>query len=263
MPGFERPGLELGMYQADADLSDEKHQFTAVWLGVGKNATSIPGNAAILKKAAAAAPDAGQPPAPAQTQLVHTFKVTDTAFASTSTYSILLGGTNLDHTKGQGETAEQVLTDLGQKAKTAEAKVLFAVSKQGADNILKLRANDGSALDIAEGDTVGLTVSSAQEPVPADDDDAGDDEDAGVGELKGGPLGILQNRPQQGEACNVLISGISMVVAGGEWAPGDSLGVDDDGAVVKVTDGAVLGVAAKSAVKGAISSILLLPRTTA
>ena len=85
---------------------------------------------------------------------------------------------------------------------------------------------------------------------------AGED---GAGEIKGAPLGILQNRPVKGEACTVMIRDVSMCLAGSDWTPGDTIGVDADGNAVKV-DGAGFAIAVESAAKGDISTILLLPR---
>lgn len=246
---FERPGLELGMYSADADFSAQEHQYTAVWLGVGTVGTTIAGNAAILKKAQA---DNNAPAVPKQKD---SFTLTDPVAAGT-TYSFKLGGELISHVAGASEDAAAVLGALGTAAVAEEANLQQSVDSSGTAPKLVLEAKTADAF--AYSDFVALSHTS---DVPAPAPGSNGNEAPGAGELKGGPIGILQNCPLRGEACLVLVSGISIVRAGGEWAPGDTLGTDADGNVVKHAGGPVLGIASEGATKGALSSILLLPRS--
>lgn len=49
------------------------------------------------------------------------------------------------------------------------------------------------------------------------------------------PLGILLNKPSTGEAAEILLNGVGKAKVGGTVQPGDLLGPDTDGMLIKVT----------------------------
>ncbi|RZL29665.1 MAG: hypothetical protein EOP64_00235 [Sphingomonas sp.] len=248
MSGFECFGSAMGFLPADQDMSDEKHQFTPVWLGVGTSNTPLRGNAACLKKAV----KSGPAPAPAPNQQ-DSFTLADADITVGKAFGFTLNGTAISHAAAANETGTQILTDLGNKAKAADSALNSAVSAAGGTTTLKLSAKTADAVAYTAIQNLGHT---ADVPAPAP---AVKDSDDGAGEIKGAPLGILQNRPVQGEACSVMIRDVSNCLAGSDWTPGDNIGVDDDGNAVKV-DGAGFAIAVEAAVKGDVSTILLLPR---
>jgi Uncharacterized conserved protein (DUF2190) len=72
-------------------------------------------------------------------------------------------------------------------------------------------------------------------------------------------VGVCQNKPQvAGQAATVAIRGISLILAGGAFDPGDELESDSNGRAVVATTGKVLGIAVEAA-GGAdqLSSVLL------
>lgn len=73
-------------------------------------------------------------------------------------------------------------------------------------------------------------------------------------------FGVLQNNPLQGEACEIARLGITQAKAGGSFANGDSLKLDDDGQFIKADAGdtAVVAQALEQAVLGDITTIYIL-----
>jgi len=72
-------------------------------------------------------------------------------------------------------------------------------------------------------------------------------------------FGILQNNPVQGEACEITRKGTSQAKAGGSFANGDLLKLDDDGAFLKAADGdTVVAQAIEQAVLGDITTVYIL-----
>lgn len=72
-------------------------------------------------------------------------------------------------------------------------------------------------------------------------------------------VGIAQNKPQvAGQAVTVAIRGISQVLAGGAFAPGDKIDTDGTGRAVKASTGNGIAIAVEAA-GGAnqLSSVLL------
>lgn len=62
------------------------------------------------------------------------------------------------------------------------------------------------------------------------------------------PYGILQNKPDEGEAVEVMVIGISNVIAGDTFSAGALLGSDASGNAVEVTaDQAIYGAIAREA----------------
>lgn len=73
------------------------------------------------------------------------------------------------------------------------------------------------------------------------------------------PYGVLQDKPVNNFAADVMTRGITKVIAGGTVAAGDRIGTDANGAAVKLTEGTdttkyVVGVALQAAVSGDIFS---------
>lgn len=73
----------------------------------------------------------------------------------------------------------------------------------------------------------------------------------------GSIVGILQNNPLQGEACELTCLGISKAKATGSFSVGDELSIDAQGGFVKASGGTVVGIACEQAVAGDITSVLL------
>jgi len=72
-------------------------------------------------------------------------------------------------------------------------------------------------------------------------------------------FGVLQNNPILGEACELTRKGTSQAKAGGSFAPGDSLKLDDNGAFVLAADGdTVVAQALEQAVLGDITTVYIL-----
>lgn len=72
-------------------------------------------------------------------------------------------------------------------------------------------------------------------------------------------VGVIQNKPQvAGEAGTVAIRGVSRVLAGGAFVPGDAIDVDVEGRAVKAGAGNGVGIAVEAAtVANELSSVLL------
>jgi len=75
-------------------------------------------------------------------------------------------------------------------------------------------------------------------------------------------LGILQDKPNLGEACGVMVYGVSKVKVVGGITGGSNVEVGVDGALTNATSGAVVGIALESVGDGGIGSILLTTRTS-
>lgn len=72
-------------------------------------------------------------------------------------------------------------------------------------------------------------------------------------------FGVLYNNPIMGEACEICRKGTSQAYAGGSFANGDLLKLDDNGAFVKAADGdKVVAQALEQAVLGDITTIYIL-----
>lgn len=70
-------------------------------------------------------------------------------------------------------------------------------------------------------------------------------------------LGVLQNNPIQGEACELTCAGITKAKATGDFSVGDELSVDAAGGFVKASGGTVVGIACEQAVAGDVTSVFL------
>lgn len=77
-------------------------------------------------------------------------------------------------------------------------------------------------------------------------------------------LGILQNKPDAGEAANVMVGGISKVVAGtGDLAAGALFMAHTDGTAVTASGSGKypLGMVIKGAAAGLLATVLIWPGT--
>lgn len=74
-------------------------------------------------------------------------------------------------------------------------------------------------------------------------------------------LGVLQNKPEAGEAAEVMVYGVAKVTAGGTISRGNRVGTDSAGKAVAKTADADLtcGIAVTAAASGELVSILLTP----
>ena len=73
-----------------------------------------------------------------------------------------------------------------------------------------------------------------------------------------GPIGVLQNNPLQGEAGELITSGITKARAGGTFTVGDNLTVNSSGLfVIAATGNLIVGKALESAVSGEVCAVLL------
>jgi hypothetical protein len=72
-------------------------------------------------------------------------------------------------------------------------------------------------------------------------------------------VGVCQNKPQvAGEAATVAIRGVSRVLAGGAFIPGDKIDTDANGRAIKSGAGNGIGIALEAAtVANELSSVLL------
>jgi len=79
------------------------------------------------------------------------------------------------------------------------------------------------------------------------------------------PIGILQDKPKEGQAANVRMLGISKVVAGGAIAIGDVLTADDDGRLIAASTGYYpIGIALEAAAQaGQVVTAFILPEKKA
>jgi len=79
------------------------------------------------------------------------------------------------------------------------------------------------------------------------------------------PIGILQDKPKEGQAANVRMLGISKVVAGGAIAIGDVLTADDDGRLIAASTGYYpIGIALEAAAQaGRVVTAFILPEKKA
>lgn len=80
---------------------------------------------------------------------------------------------------------------------------------------------------------------------------------SGQGALTTPPLGVLQNNPQQGEAGEVMITGITKVIYGATIALGTLLAANSAGALVPAATGTwCIGQALESGTAGDIATML-------
>jgi hypothetical protein len=79
------------------------------------------------------------------------------------------------------------------------------------------------------------------------------------------PIGILQDKPKEGQAANVRMLGISKVVAGGAIEIGDVLTADDDGRLIAASTGYYpIGIALEAAAQaGQVVTAFILPEKKA
>lgn len=115
-------------------------------------------------------------------------------------------------------------------------------------------ASDDDRTSVAGNQFVGVAVGTAKNIVGHGQGNA-----AIVYPSAGGSIiGVLQNNPLQGEACELTCKGISKARAGGSFSVGDALSVDATGSFVKQAGTAtVVGTALEQAVEGDITTILL------
>lgn len=74
----------------------------------------------------------------------------------------------------------------------------------------------------------------------------------------GAILGVLQNKPESGQAADVSVSGVSKVLAGGTLAAGDPVQAHTDGTAIKALTGDVsCGTVLFGAASGEYATILL------
>lgn len=116
--------------------------------------------------------------------------------------------------------------------------------------------SDTDRSNVALNQFFGVQVGVAQNVVGTNTGNA-----AIVSPKAGGPIiGILQNNPIEGEACELTCLGISKARATGSFSVGDALMVDAQGGFLK-SDGAstttVVAIAVEQGVTGAIVSVLL------
>lgn len=73
-------------------------------------------------------------------------------------------------------------------------------------------------------------------------------------------LGILQNKPKSGEACNIMRAGTSKAVIGGTITRGDLLKLDSSGRFLLAGSGTIaVAMALESGVLSDIRSVEILP----
>ena len=70
-------------------------------------------------------------------------------------------------------------------------------------------------------------------------------------------IGVLQNNPIQGEACELTSAGICKAKATGTFSVGDELSIDAQGGFVKASNGTVVAIALEQAVTGDVTSVFL------
>lgn len=73
-------------------------------------------------------------------------------------------------------------------------------------------------------------------------------------------IGVIQNKPDDGEAATVVVTGVTKVFVGtGGIGAGDNVTVDDDGSIIRATsDDLCIGIALTNASAGALGTVLLL-----
>lgn len=75
-------------------------------------------------------------------------------------------------------------------------------------------------------------------------------------------IGILQNKPNTGQAATIMVNGVSIVKAGtGGLTAGDDVGMDANGeAVNAASTDAVIGIALETFAAGEYGAVLLRPQ---
>jgi len=73
-------------------------------------------------------------------------------------------------------------------------------------------------------------------------------------------VGVIQNKPDNGEAATVVVTGVTKVLVGiTGFVAGDNVTVDDDGSIIQATSGdRCIGVALQTAAAGTLGTVLLL-----
>jgi hypothetical protein len=73
-------------------------------------------------------------------------------------------------------------------------------------------------------------------------------------------IGIVQNKPHDGEAATIVVSGVSKVLVGvGGVVAGNNVTVDDDGTVIQAGSGdRCIGVALSTGAAATLQTVLLL-----
>lgn len=115
-------------------------------------------------------------------------------------------------------------------------------------------ASDDDRTNVASNQFSGVAIGTAKNIVGHGQGNA-----AVVYPAAGGPiLGVLQNNPLQGEACEMTCKGITKARAAGAFSVGDQLSVDATGGFVKQAGTAtVAGIALEQAVAGDITTVYL------
>lgn len=78
---------------------------------------------------------------------------------------------------------------------------------------------------------------------------------------KGGrAIGVVQNKPDDGEAATIVVTGVTRVLVGeGGIIAGNNVTVDDDGTIIQAAStNRCLGVALSTASEGTLGTVLLL-----
>lgn len=75
-------------------------------------------------------------------------------------------------------------------------------------------------------------------------------------------VGVLQDEAVLGEATNIMVSGITKVVAGGAVTAGSNISSDANGEAVTAGAGAILGIALESAGAGEMCTLLLVAKNS-
>jgi hypothetical protein len=76
----------------------------------------------------------------------------------------------------------------------------------------------------------------------------------------GRAIGVIQNKPAEGEAATIVVSGVTKVLIGvGGIIAGNNVTVDDDGTIVQAASGnRCLGIALSTGAEGTLGTVLLL-----
>ena len=72
------------------------------------------------------------------------------------------------------------------------------------------------------------------------------------------PIGVLQNKPLEGQPCTIFVTGVMPVIAGAAGiAAGDPLYINASGAVTEVATSTRVGTALEAAVNGKLFTALI------
>lgn len=73
-------------------------------------------------------------------------------------------------------------------------------------------------------------------------------------------IGVIQNKPNDGEAVTIVVSGVTKVLIGvGGMIAGNNVAVDDDGTIVQAASGdRCLGIALSTGAEATLGTVLLL-----